>query len=120
MTKLIEYYNSLGDMTESQKDDLLKELLFSIANSPVSSQHNFVDKWDVWRNELDYFLCQSTFGRIMKALEEYNRLRFIQDKMVEIKEDLLKEGRAIIKIGDKEYSGDFLFSCLALLKDENV
>lgn len=115
-----EFYSKLGDMDVEQKDNLLKELFLCIAQSPVPGQSNFIEKWEEWRLSLDILLCQSNFGRIMKMLEELHRLRYIQDQLEKIKEPLLKNGRAVLLIGDEEYSADFLFSCLLLLKDSDV
>ena len=114
-----EFYKDLGDLTQQEKDDILRGLLLALANCPTYNEHNFPYKWDEWRKKIDYYLCFTTFGRIIGMLTELRRLRFIKQSMEEIREPLLKCEEAYILIDGTKYSADFLFSSLNLL-DENV
>ena len=120
MKKVEEFYKELGDLTQQEKDDIMRGLLLALANCPVYGSHNFREDWYKWRQKVDYYLSFTTFGRIVNMLLELRRLRFIKKMLNEIKEPLTNSVEAKIIIDGKEYSCDFLYSALSLLEDEDI
>lgn len=118
MISVEEFYKDLGNLTEQEKDDVLRGLLLALANSPIGVEPNFKELWAGWRVKVDYYLAFTTFGRIINMLVELRRLRYIKKSLEDIREALLDGGTPYIIIGDKQYAGDFLISALNLLDSE--
>lgn len=120
MTKVEEYYSDLGNLTEQEKDSVLRGLLLALANCPVYGSYDFENEWYKWRDKVDYYLSYTTFSKIMRMMLEMNRLRYIKKMLGEMKEPLLKSKDAYIIIDRQKYVADFLYSAISLIDDKDL
>jgi hypothetical protein len=118
MISVEEFYKDLGNLTQQEKDDVLRGLLLAMALSPIGGEANFRELWADWRDKVDYYLSFTTFGRIIQMLIELKRLRYIKKCLEELKSDLLSGEQPYLLIGEKKYPADFLISALSLLDSE--